>query len=625
VRRAGAVAAALAALALLIGVAFAGSQSALAPGTEIAGVGVGGLTAREATRLLSERAESVERVPITFTAGADSFQLSASQLGVKANWRAAARAATAEGDGFGPVRGFRRLHTRFFGAEVAPSLSVYTSALDYKLDQIAAAVDRAAVAAKLRRTGLAVAIVPGQSGRRLDRDAAAATIVRALGSFERGAPVDLVVVSTPPRVREAELATAARLARTALSAPVYMTYEKTRWRLPPWRIAALLDLPSGGGTRVAVAGPGAEDYLERLSARIERRPQDARFTVTATGKIALVPSRPGLQLDMPATVKALAAAAFAPANRTGRLAVRVALPERTTEQAAAMGINGVVSSYTTTYGGTPGRLNNVQLVARLIDGTLIAPGRTFSFNQTTGERSAAKGFQEAPVIINGELQSGIGGGVCQVSTTVFNAAYEAGLGIEQRTNHALYISHYPLGRDATVNYPDLDLRFTNDTGKWLLLRTFAGSGSLTVNLYGTPVDRTVESETTPLTVTGAVPIKEIEDPALLKGRRVIEEIGAPPRQTSVHRSVAAADGKLLHDDVWRSFYVGEPTVVRVGTKEPPKPPEPLPGQSVSPGPGSLIPGLPVAPAPDATAAPDVATATSAPVAATVTTAPATQP
>ena len=129
-----------------------------------------------------------------------------------------------------------------------------------------------------------------------------------------------------------------------------------------------------------------------------------------------------------------------------------------------MGITGVVASYTTTYGGTPGRLNNVQLVAQLIDGTLIAPGATFSFNDTTGERTADKGFQEAPVIINGELQNGLGGGVCQVSTTVFNAAYEAGLPITARTNHALYISHYPLGRDATVNYPDLDMRFIERHG-----------------------------------------------------------------------------------------------------------------------------------------------------------------
>ena len=174
------------------------------------------------------------------------------------------------------------------------------------------------------------------------------------------------------------------------------------------------------------------------------------------------------------------------------------------------------------------------------------------------------------MIINGELQNGIGGGVCQVSTTVFNAAFEAGLQIDRRTNHALYISHYPLGRDATVNYPDLDLRFTNDTEHWLLLRTFVGAGSLTVNLYGTPVDRRVESETSPLVVTGKIPVKATDDPTLKKGIRVLDQAGVPPRETSVHRVVYDTDGTVLHDDVWRSYYVGEPSLVRVGTKEPPK-------------------------------------------------------
>jgi len=176
------------------------------------------------------------------------------------------------------------------------------------------------------------------------------------------------------------------------------------------------------------------------------------------------------------------------------------------------------------------------------------------------------------VIINGELQNGIGGGVCQVSTTVFNAAYEAGLQIDARTNHALYISHYPQGRDATVNYPDTDLKITNDTRHWLLLRTFVGAGSLTVNFYGTPQSRRIESETGDLVVTGPVPVKKIEDPALFKGESEVELVGSPPRETSVHRKVYLDNGTLLHDDSWSSHYVGEPTVIRVGTKDKPKPP-----------------------------------------------------
>jgi hypothetical protein len=204
------------------------------------------------------------------------------------------------------------------------------------------------------------------------------------------------------------------------------------------------------------------------------------------------------------------------------------------------------------------------------------------------------------VIINGELQNGIGGGVCQVSTTVFNAAFEAGLRIDQRANHALYISHYPLGRDATVNYPDLDLRFTNDTEHWLLLRTFVGAGSLTVNLYGTPVERRVESETEPLVVTGKMPVKEIEDPSLPRGKRVIDQIGVQPRETSVHRTVYGAGGTILHDDVWRSYYVGEPSLVRVGTKRLPTRPKDAPAADAGAPvttPGTQPPVGPVLPGP----------------------------
>jgi vancomycin resistance protein YoaR len=282
----------------------------------------------------------------------------------------------------------------------------------------------------------------------------------------------------------------------------------------------------------------------------------------------------GRTLDVRQTSRALLAASLAPtaAARLADVEIVSKVPARTTAEAKAMGITGLVGGYTTIYGGIANRIHNVQLVSRLIDQTLIPPGAQFSFNRTTGERTPEKGFLEAPVIINGELQTGLGGGVCQVSTTVFNAAYEAGLPIDTRTNHALYISHYPQGRDATVNYPDTDLRFRNDTKKWLLLRTFVGSSSLTVNLYGTPTGRRVESETGPLVVTGGVPVKRVSDPTLPKGKTVVDQAGSPSRSTSVRRKVFSPSGKLLYDATWYSSYRGDYQVVRVGTKEPePKP------------------------------------------------------
>src|SRR5262249_25111901 len=225
-------------------------------------------------------------------------------------------------------------------------------------------------------------------------------------------------------------------------------------------------------------------------------------------------------------------------------------------------------SYTTEYGGIANRIHNVQLVAHLVDDKVIAPGATFSFNQTTGERNAAKGFLEAPVIVNGELTTGLGGGVCQVSTTVFNAAFEAGLKITERTNHALYISHYPQGRDATVDYPGVDMKFVNDTEHWLLLRTFVGSSSLTVNLYGTPTHRKVESTTSPLVSHGAPPVDKTIDPSLKPGEKVVDDDGVPAMSTSVERKVYTAGGDLLYDNVWYSSYTAEPKLVRIGPAKP---------------------------------------------------------
>lgn len=564
------VAAVAGAALIALGLAFAGSSTTLAEGTAIAGVELGGQSPSAARALLRREAEAVERVPIRFVAGGKSWELSASQLGVRIDWDAAVRAAMAEGSGFGPVRGFKRLQTRVLGAELAPRASAFESVVGYTVAQMAEAVDRPAVEPAVRRRGLAVAVVPGRQGTVLDRKAAAETIVRSLAALARGVPVPLPVVTDAPRLAPEALEPAAAAARVALAAPVTLRVDQTGWRLPRWRIATILRLPSGGATELGVTGKRANAWLAELQRKVNRAPRDATFRVVPGG-IELVPAAQGRALDVEGTRTALLRAVTSPTRRVVALPVAVAEPARTTAEARAMGITGVVGSYTTTYGGTPGRLANVRLVAELIDGALVAPGATFSFNDTTGERNAAKGFQEAPVIINGELQNGIGGGVCQVSTTVFNVAFEAGLPIGSRTNHALFIDHYPLGRDATVNFPDLDLTFSNDTGSWILLRAFVGPGSLTVNLYGAPVDRRVERDTAPLTVTGPVPIERIEDPTLERGTRLIEEMGSPPRETRVTRRVLASDGTVLHENAWASSYVAEPRIVRVGTKPKPKP------------------------------------------------------
>ena len=555
------------AVVLVLPLFFAGSKNRLASGTRIAGIDVGGLTVAEAKSQLTSQAARLSTVPVTFTAGGKQFRLTAKQLGVVADWGAAVDTAARNGGGIGIVRGYRRLSLELFPQDLAPPTHAYDAGLDYELQLITKAVNAPARDARLVRRGLHITIAGGSSGRTLDRTAAREEIVRALASFSR-APVSLPVTLAMPSTTVASLTALQRRASLIVSAPVRVTVGDTTLRIPRWRLATIIDL----GT-VRFSGPAADRYFARLAKQVDRAPKDAGFAVTST-TARVIPAAPGLQLDVPRAAAAVLAAAVRPTNRVTRLPLAVAQPKRSTAAAQAMGITGVVGTYETIYGGDPNRIHNVQLVAHLVDNKMIAPGTTFSFNGTTGERSAAKGFLEAPVIVNGELQTGLGGGVCQVSTTVFNAAYEAGLPITARTNHALYISHYPLGRDATVNYPDVDLKFVNNTDHWLLLRTFVGSSSLVVTLYGTPVNRRVESIAQPLRYVSAPPVEKTVDATLKPGQVVVDDPGVPAQATSVERKVYAADGKLLSDATWYSSYRAEPKIVRVGPKKakPKKPP-----------------------------------------------------
>jgi vancomycin resistance protein YoaR len=553
-------------VAVMVGVAFAGSRDRLASGTKIAGVDVSGMTPAEARQLLERRAARLSRVPVTFSFGSKSFAVTPRELGVAVDWKGLVDQAAKQGGGFGPLRGYRRLELQLFPRDLTPAPQAYDAAMQYEISQIAHAVASPHREATLVRHGLHVSIMPGSTGHVLDRAAAARIMSEALGSFSR-AGVALPVRDDVPSVTAASLAPVALAAQRVLSGPVTVVAGKTRWRLPRWRLASMLALPADPSTPLRFSGPDADAEFAKLQRQAARPARDAGWKVSAKGALYIVPAEAGIQLDVPRSAAAVLAAAEKRANRVANLVVEPLQPSRSTKAAEAMGITGVVGTYETIYGGEANRIHNVQLVAHLVDNKLIAPGETFSFNGTTGDRSAAKGFLEAPVIINGELQTGLGGGVCQVSTTVFNAAYEAGLPITERTNHALYISHYPLGRDATVDYPNIDLKFVNNTPHWLLLRTFVGPDSLVVTLFGTPQHRRVVTDTAPLRTVSPPPVQKTIDPSLQPGQVVVDDPGVPSQSTSVRRRVYDESGKLLSDATWYSNYRALPKIVRVGPKK----------------------------------------------------------
>ena len=587
--------AAAALLATVVGLAFAGSRSELAAGTQVAGVNVGGLTRREAVAKLDALYDQRSDHPVRFTAGTSGYSFAPNQLGLHPDWTGAVAAAGRAGDGFGPLRGLRRLRARVFGAEVLPRLAVSNAALEYVLDKIAADVDRKPRNAALVRRGLRIQVAPERAGTQLDRDAAADVLVRALGQIERTAEsTPLPIRVAAPEVTRENLADAAERARLAISAPVVVKAADRSFRVPRWRIAELLDLPNGGATRLAIGGRGADAYFRALSATVGRPARDARFAVYGES-VQVVPARAGLELNVPQAARAILRAATRPTNRVARLTVVQAAPARSTEDALAMGIDRRMSSYKTYYSGTADRITNLQLGVRALDDTLVPPGGTFSLNDAIGERTVERGFRVAPVIIGNEYSEEVGGGTSQVATTVFNAAWEAGLRITERHPHSLYISRYQLGRDATVYWPSLDLKFENDTQSWMLVKGFAEGDGISVAIYGGE-ERRVESSATPRVVTGAVPVKRVKDATLPKGKSVVDEDGAAPSRTSATREIYGSDGELIRSETWRTSYEGEDRIVRVGTKvvaDPSPKKKKTPGKEEPPtGPATAPPARP---------------------------------
>ena len=382
------------ALVALFGAVFAGSPSKIPAGVTIAGVSVGGMTPSAAQKLLERRAAALENVPVTFFSGSKRWKVTPHRLGVEADWAAAVDAARRQGEGLGPLRGFQRVRVRVFGADIAPPAQVYEPALEYQLGQIALDVDQPNRDAAIVLNGLKPVLVEGQSGRKLNGERAAATMVGALASLSR-AETPLPVEVERVDVTAAELRPVLAQTRRALSAPIRIELGKTWWRLREPRIAELLALPRDGSRELTVGGPRAEAWFERFGKRVGRPPTDARFRSTSTGgdldhsqHRRAQARRPG---DEPRDPRGRARSRRA--RRVGDVVVAKHSPELTTEKARSLGITRVLASYSTYYSGTADRIQNLQRAVKLLDGTLVAPGGTFSLNEAVGPRTLERGFR----------------------------------------------------------------------------------------------------------------------------------------------------------------------------------------------------------------------------------------
>jgi vancomycin resistance protein YoaR len=566
-------------VAMLLVLAFAVAASALLvraytlrdsvlPGTSVAGVEVGGLSRADArARIESSIGARLDR-PVEISVDGKEFTVNASFV-------FAVDPAATEGLAFESARSSFGNRLGALAApfvvkhDVQPVLRVSPSARAEIARQIVARTRRP-VSARVSMAGTKPVVVPARSGTHVD-EAALLALVRD-AALRGGGAVTAPVSAVAPAITTAAAERVAASARTAVAAPVTILFkQKELGALGPRRIARLLRFDRRpGGLELGLDAKGLERSLDPLVRPFTRSPRDASFRVVGT-RVRVVKSEAGTTLDVARAQAAILAAAVGPGIREARIGVAPLEPKLSTEDARALGIKRQISTYTTDMGvSSANRIHNVHLMADYIDGTIIKPGRAFSFNEVVGPRTPERGFLEGQMILGSLLVPAIGGGVCQTATTLFNNAFELGLPIIERHNHSWYISHYPIGRDATVSWGGPDLKFRNDLDHAILIKTSYTDSTLTFSFYGKPQGRKVTATTGPQTNFRAPQPSYAYDPSAPPGSvRTVAGSHAQGFDITVVRKVYE-HGKLIRKDSFTSHYVavGDTTIYGPGTHPP---------------------------------------------------------
>jgi vancomycin resistance protein YoaR len=568
------------------------------PGVSAVSVSLGGKTRAEARAALQSRLNPKQMVSLRD--GAQRYMLTLAELGIRPDVDALLDAAFVIGrQGSWTDDMAEQFDARLNGRSVSAALVMDEGAAQVTLKRLARQLERAPRDASVSLIGVQVVSEPSVTGRALDVSATLENIGQALQQPAGGAlEADLAIRELPPLVRDA--GDAASQMRAILSAPLRLTLNEQAWSetgksptgllLSPiqqerlWTLdtgmlagmALVRQVQTGSGKASLVVAFDEQKltaFLSELGAQIARQPRDARFYFDEkTGKLSpLVASQEGRTLDVPATLQRIKAQALSD-DRTVPLVVQSIKPTIALEDASLFNIHELVVSGTTTfYGSSPERVQNITVATRQFNGVVVAPGQEFSFNQYLGDVLDANGYEPAFVIIGDHTDVGIGGGVCQVSTTAFRAAFFGGFKITQRWAHGYTVHYYepPVGLDATVFAPLVDFRFVNDTPNYLLIQPSIDvkANTLTFNFFGTKNNRTVEMDGPTISKVIPHPPDAYEkDPTIPAGVVKQVDFSADGKTVVVNRTVKEGD-KVLYKDRFTSTYHPWQARFLVGTKK----------------------------------------------------------
>ncbi len=450
-------------------------------GVTVAGVQIGGLSRADAEQTLRDAVEPRSTRPVTVTAGEVQTEIDPRTAGLRVDWD-----ATLNQVGSQPLNPVTRITSFFTHREVGVVDTADPRSVSIALGQLEPLVDKPPTEGAVHFDGLRPVPVNPVSGRRLDLPGAIQTVQREWAS---GSPVVLPLIELPATTTADDVQKAvAAVARPAVSAPVTVLGEGAQATLAPAVIASALSFgvdPAADPKLVPAINVGAvTDAVKPQLAATEKPGRDASLDFSS-GAPVVVGSQDGRAIDYPATFKDLLAVLTMPGSTRQLTAVYTDQPAKvTTAELTGAGITGEISSFTTR-GFAADSGMNIQRAAEQINGVIVGPGQTFSLNAATNPRDAAHGYVEAGIIEDGHPARGIGGGVSQLATTLYNAAYFAGMVDVEHKEHSFYISRYPVAREATVFDNVIDVKFRNDGPTAVLIQTIWTPQDITVKMFGT--------------------------------------------------------------------------------------------------------------------------------------------
>ena len=465
--------------------AYAGAGDRVPRGTTIEGVEVGGKLPAHAVRTLERELADRAVAPIEVSVDGETLRVRPAEVGLEVDYAASVEAAGG-GRSWHPAR----LWDHYTGGDDLDAVvDVDEAALDRGVARLAEQVGTDPRDGAVAFDDTRVRVTAPRPGQRLDTAATAQALQEGYLSDD---PVELALVTAQPDIDDRDVRRAVEeFANPAMSGPVTVRFGESAVTLSPSVYADALGLAAEDGELVPTLDRG------RLQRMIDRRissnaaPVDASFRVV-DGEPRILPSRPGVTYRPADVAETFLDLVTRPdGKREQRVKARTARADFTTAEARELGIEERVSTFTTYYPHAEYRNVNIGRAGELIDGTVLEPGEVFSLNETVGERTRANGFTEGYIISDGILVTDLGGGVSQMATTTFNAAFFAGLEDVEHKPHSFYIDRYPMGREATVAWGSVDLKFRNDTPHGVLITTQvtpstpSSSGVVTVSMWST--------------------------------------------------------------------------------------------------------------------------------------------